>query len=334
MSLKYKKNSFPREKSESLLASAGGTRSINYSLAESLKGTKGSKTITTHRTAFTLATCHKAFRILLTLVEFLAYLIVFAFYISKGSAHVNDSWIIGLSYLQCYFIMRIIIQSTMIIFCGIFYIEFILYTDSEWIKEVKSLKEQHKQKDVFEQYRDDPDSDPSKLPRRHVKRYRHKKGKNSLIYDCNVCSRLCSMKFCCRRCGVAISNVMLLRWCELHILCMFSAIYYFLSTMLRFKVASTTDGWSKEVGLYMVNDFLTILGITLPPVAYSLMLQLKMIYERRGSVSDITVAGSAWEKKPRRVNFTTTTMYDSSLCMLVHVSFVYMFCRLHFCEYN
>ena len=318
-----KKVSFSREKAESFLRSAKGARSVNPSISESLRGTKGSRTVTTHRTAFTLATCSKAFRILLTLVESLAYLTVFAYYISKSKAQVTNTWIIGLSFLECYFIIRIIIQTTMIIFCGIFLTEFIVYTDSEWIKEVKSLKEQYRREDLFKQYQDDPDSDPNKMPRRHEKRYRHKKGKNSLVYDFNICSRLCSFKFCCRRCGVAITKAMSLRWSKLHVLCLCSAIYYVLSAMFRFKAAATKSHWNTQLMLYAINDLVTSLGLVLPPIAYSLMSQLKAIYEGGFQVSAETYSSRTTQ------NFTTTTMYVS-----LPLSCLYMCCTLHFCEYT
>ena len=339
MSIKRKiRNSFDRDKSVSLLSSMGGGRhSINpsrdiskKSLGQSLKGTKGSRTITTYRTVMTWRSCGKGIRILVTLIIFVAYIIVFAFYLSRDSEQVKEIWIpspFKLSYLQCYYLMRIIVQSFMILFCLVFWIEFILYTAKEWIKEVHRLTQKKKMTDSFAQYQEyslnklnlDNDND-NKLPKRHH-RYRNKHKKGGKF--CNICRKLCSINFCCKRCGFGIAKVMLLEYSELHILCMFSAIYYFLSAMLRLRVGSSRTNVGKSLFyLYIINDLVTTYGMIMPPIAYSLMLQLKMIYQRRGSVSDITVAGSQWEKKSKAMIITTATMYVSIfvhiLCTSVH----------------
>ena len=128
-----------------------------------------------------------------------------------------------------------------------------------------------------------------------------------------ICSELCSMKFCCRRCGVVISSIMLLKWSELHILCMISFTYHILSVMLRLKMARTRSDWSTQLTLYAINDLVTSLGFILPPMAYSLISNLKPIYEAKGFKSEHYSSVST-------KMFTNTTMF-----VAVYVSSLYIF---------
>ena len=89
MSTKRKiRNSFGRDKSEELLASIGGTHLINpsgdvskKSLDASLKGTKGSRTITTHSRWPAFQMNYRKVAAFSLVLEFLAYVVLFGYYL-------------------------------------------------------------------------------------------------------------------------------------------------------------------------------------------------------------------------------------------------------------
>eukprot|EP01083_Nonionella_stella_P096306 270670_1 len=260
-------------------------RKLDASKSESLLGTIGSREHVQTRKVLSLKNGCKAARIIIAASELILFVILWCLYISKSQSQVLNEYLIQsplltLTYMEAYYWIQNIVQSTMIILCMIFFIEFILYTDHDWIHEVKKAREEAKLHS-HSQY------GAQVLP----KRTRINRNQTIAINDLNLCRILCSFSFCCRRVGVAIANILTVTWSELHSLCMITCIYYLLSVTLRLYHSKIRSPKS----LFIINDAVTAFGIILPPFAYSLCAKLKIIYDQ-GFVDDETVAGSVWEK--------------------------------------
>eukprot|EP01084_Bolivina_argentea_P163943 285127_1 len=293
------------------MSSLKGLRQRESSKTESLLGNKDSshaRTVTTHRTNITLGNCVKMLVTLLIWSELILFIALWSLYVTKSQTAVlndpiiNKSNFIKLTTLQCYYWIQIIVQSTMIIFCMIFFIEFIIYIDRDWIAQVKKERDNAKLKQTFAAYRSESTDG---FPIKHNKIKFGSKSAESVISYCNICSKLCSFKFCIGRIGAGIANIFSLTWSELHVLCMLSCIYYLLAAMLR--LYNLNKSKQHQRFLFTISDILTGFGIILPPFAYNLCQKLKMIYDKNGSVSDITVAGEQWENKKSKGNWYQST---------------------------